>query len=269
MFFRAVLWAVGAAGVAIAQNPNGSVPELIEIASEVADILQHKSTVTVTNKVTVTEAETITAYKTIYECSPESTSATTPVAQSSSAGGSTPGARTSSSFISSISPSVPVTPTTSAIYQQSSSLSSVIVTGTPCTTLSLSTHYNNSSTFSTARLASSTFIYPSNSTSLSSSSISNISAGTSTSKTSTLTTSSSSCAATTAGTYVNQTICNGNTYTYQELAGYGFHPGNATDSYGDTIGGIGSGIALDRKAWTKLANGSYTGVLWAQPDRGW
>lgn len=68
---------------------------------------------------------------------------------------------------------------------------------------------------------------------------------------------------------MNQTTCGGNTYTYQQLAGYGFNPSNATDSAGDTIGGIGSGIALDKTAWTKLANGSYTGVLWALPDRGW
>ena len=35
---------------------------------------------------------------------------------------------------------------------------------------------------------------------------------------------------------VNQTTCAGVTYTYQKLAGYGFVPGNARDSAGDTIG---------------------------------
>lgn len=52
--------------------------------------------------------------------------------------------------------------------------------------------------------------------------------------------------AVTQGTFVNQTTCNSKTYTYQELAGYGLISGNARDEYGDTIGGIGSAIALDR-----------------------
>jgi hypothetical protein len=69
--------------------------------------------------------------------------------------------------------------------------------------------------------------------------------------------------------YVNQTNCNGKTYTYEELGGYGTIPGNARDKYGDTIGGIGSAIAMDVSSWTKLGNGSYTGVLWTLPDRGW
>ena len=68
---------------------------------------------------------------------------------------------------------------------------------------------------------------------------------------------------------VNQTTCNGKQYTYQELAGYGAISGNARDEFGDTIGGIGSAIALDRNQWVKLANGSYTGVIWTLPDRGW
>lgn len=75
--------------------------------------------------------------------------------------------------------------------------------------------------------------------------------------------------ATTQSTFVNQTSCNGKNYTYQELAGYGLISGNARDAYGDTIGGIGSAFALDRSQWKKLDNGSFTGVLWALPDRGW
>ncbi|KAL3425824.1 hypothetical protein PVAG01_02615 [Phlyctema vagabunda] len=69
--------------------------------------------------------------------------------------------------------------------------------------------------------------------------------------------------------FVNQTTCNGKTYTYQELAGYGALSGSARDEFGDTLGGLGSGLALDRSQWKKLDNGSYTGVLWALPDRGW
>ena len=68
---------------------------------------------------------------------------------------------------------------------------------------------------------------------------------------------------------VNETTCNGKTYTYQQLAGYGFIPSNARDEYGETIGGIGSSVALNKTAWKKLNNGSYTGILWALPDRGW
>lgn len=43
---------------------------------------------------------------------------------------------------------------------------------------------------------------------------------------------------------VNSTTCNGKTYVYNELAGYGFVPDNARDKLGDTIGGIGSSIAV-------------------------
>ena len=69
--------------------------------------------------------------------------------------------------------------------------------------------------------------------------------------------------------YVNQTTCNGQIYTYNQLAGYGFIPSNARDKFGDTIGGIGSSIAIDKSTWRKRRNGSYTGILWALPDRGW
>ncbi|KAH8599311.1 esterase-like activity of phytase-domain-containing protein [Bisporella sp. PMI_857] len=69
--------------------------------------------------------------------------------------------------------------------------------------------------------------------------------------------------------FVNQTTCNGNTYTYEELAGVGILPGNDRDEFGDTLGGIGSALALDRSQWKKLPNGSYTGVVWGLPDRGW
>lgn len=70
-------------------------------------------------------------------------------------------------------------------------------------------------------------------------------------------------------TFVNQTTCNGKTYTYQQLAGYGFVASNATDKYGDTLGGYGSAIAIDRLSWRKTFEGTYTGTLYAIPDRGW
>ena len=68
---------------------------------------------------------------------------------------------------------------------------------------------------------------------------------------------------------VNQTSCNGKQYTYQQLAGYGFIPSNARDSFGDNLGGWGSAIAIDQKSWRKLKNGTYIGTLYAVPDRGW
>jgi hypothetical protein len=70
-------------------------------------------------------------------------------------------------------------------------------------------------------------------------------------------------------TFVNQTTCNGKTYTYEELAGYGFVPNDARDSFGDTMGGFGSAIAMDRSRWRKNKDGSYSGLLYAIPDRGW
>ncbi len=68
---------------------------------------------------------------------------------------------------------------------------------------------------------------------------------------------------------VNTTTCNGKTYLYEELSGYGFVPSDARDKFGDTLGGYGSAIWLNQTAWTKQSNGSYTGTLWTLPDRGW
>ncbi|KAF8858908.1 hypothetical protein BDZ45DRAFT_714291 [Acephala macrosclerotiorum] len=62
-----------------------------------------------------------------------------------------------------------------------------------------------------------------------------------------------------AAQFINQTSCNGKNYTYQELAGHDLISDNARDEHGDTIGGIGSAIALDRSRWKKLSNGSYIG----------
>jgi hypothetical protein len=68
---------------------------------------------------------------------------------------------------------------------------------------------------------------------------------------------------------VNSTICNGHKYVYDELAGYGFVSSNAVDKFGDTLGGLGSSLHIDRNAWKKHCNGSYSGILWTLPDRGW
>lgn len=79
--------------------------------------------------------------------------------------------------------------------------------------------------------------------------------------------------------FVSQTICNSKTYTYRELAGFGFVPSNFRDKFGDTVS-LGSSIALERKSWRKkmratlagAARGTetyYEGTLWTMPDRGW
>ncbi|KAH8144902.1 uncharacterized protein LAJ45_11108 [Morchella importuna] len=66
---------------------------------------------------------------------------------------------------------------------------------------------------------------------------------------------------------VDTTTCGGKTFTYQELSGYGFVPSDFRDKFGDTLS-FGSGIAIERSSWRKT-NGSYDGILWMLPDRGW
>lgn len=72
---------------------------------------------------------------------------------------------------------------------------------------------------------------------------------------------------------VNTATCGGKNYVYKELAGYGKLPSDARDKYGDTIGGIGSSIALDKKSSSfkknKGKNGVYEGIIYGLPDRGW
>lgn len=68
---------------------------------------------------------------------------------------------------------------------------------------------------------------------------------------------------------VNSTTCNGIKYVYDELAGYGLVPSNAIDKFGDTLGGLGSSLHIDQHAWKKHCNGSYSGIIYTLPDRGW
>lgn len=69
-------------------------------------------------------------------------------------------------------------------------------------------------------------------------------------------------------TVVFNTTCNGANYVYQHLAGYGYIPYSAIDSHKDTIGGIGSSAAIEKKSWKKIGKDKYTGFLWTLPDRG-
>ena len=54
----------------------------------------------------------------------------------------------------------------------------------------------------------------------------------------------------------------------QGLVGFGLIPSNFRDSIGDTMGGIGSAITLKRGTWKRSHDGTYTGTLLVQPDRG-
>ncbi|KAI9862451.1 MAG: hypothetical protein M1813_004301 [Trichoglossum hirsutum] len=68
---------------------------------------------------------------------------------------------------------------------------------------------------------------------------------------------------------VGSVVCNGNTYTHHGLVGYGLIPSNARDKFGDTLGGIGSSVVIDQSSWERSADGTYKGVAWCLPDRGW
>ncbi|KAJ7214480.1 esterase-like activity of phytase-domain-containing protein [Mycena pura] len=58
------------------------------------------------------------------------------------------------------------------------------------------------------------------------------------------------------------------TYVNHGLVGFGRIASNFTESTGDTLGGIGSSMAIKRDSWRELSNGRYTGTLVVQPDRG-
>ncbi|KAI1798159.1 esterase-like activity of phytase-domain-containing protein [Ganoderma leucocontextum] len=60
----------------------------------------------------------------------------------------------------------------------------------------------------------------------------------------------------------------GKKYINKGLVAFGLIPSNFTDSTGDTLGGIGSAIALKRGSFAKNSNGTFTGTIIAQPDRG-
>jgi mRNA-degrading endonuclease toxin of MazEF toxin-antitoxin module len=55
----------------------------------------------------------------------------------------------------------------------------------------------------------------------------------------------------------------------QGIVAFGLIPSNAKDSTGDTIGGIGSAIAIQPGSWNAKSDGTFTGKLVVQPDRGY
>jgi hypothetical protein len=54
----------------------------------------------------------------------------------------------------------------------------------------------------------------------------------------------------------------------QTLVGVARIPSNARDQFGETLGGFGSGMALDLRSWRKQGD-YYTASLTMLPDRGW
>ncbi len=61
----------------------------------------------------------------------------------------------------------------------------------------------------------------------------------------------------------------GQTFVNKGLVGVARVPSNAVDQFGDTLGGFGSGMAMDLGSWHKNRDGSYGGTLYMLPDRGW
>jgi len=58
------------------------------------------------------------------------------------------------------------------------------------------------------------------------------------------------------------------TFINKGLVAFGLIPSNATESTGDTIGGIGSAIAVKRGTFKQRFDGTFSGTLTVQPDRG-
>ena len=65
-----------------------------------------------------------------------------------------------------------------------------------------------------------------------------------------------------------QTVTLGGTpFTSKGLVGVGRVAAAQKDRFGETFGSL-SGLALDLRTWRRSADGTYTGTLYAQPDRG-
>jgi hypothetical protein len=61
----------------------------------------------------------------------------------------------------------------------------------------------------------------------------------------------------------------GRTFVNKGLVGVARVPSNALDQFGETLGGFGSGMAMDLDSWHKNRDGSFGGTLYMLPDRGW
>jgi hypothetical protein len=61
----------------------------------------------------------------------------------------------------------------------------------------------------------------------------------------------------------------GQTFVNKGLVGVARVPSNAVDQFGETLGGFGSGMAMDLESWHRNHDGSFGGTLYMLPDRGW
>ncbi len=60
----------------------------------------------------------------------------------------------------------------------------------------------------------------------------------------------------------------GTAFTSNGMVGVARLPSNAVDQFGDTLGGLGSGMVMDLTKWRRVGD-SYTSQLFMLPDRGW
>ncbi|KAK0493541.1 esterase-like activity of phytase-domain-containing protein [Armillaria luteobubalina] len=63
-------------------------------------------------------------------------------------------------------------------------------------------------------------------------------------------------------------VLNGQTYINKGIVAFGRIPSDAVESTGDTLGGIGSAMAIKYATWKDIGNGSFSGTLVMHPDRG-
>src|SRR5215469_10982035 len=61
----------------------------------------------------------------------------------------------------------------------------------------------------------------------------------------------------------------GASFVNKGLVGVARVPSDAVDQFRETLGGFGSGMAMDLARWHKNRDGSYSGTLYMLPDRGW
>jgi hypothetical protein len=73
----------------------------------------------------------------------------------------------------------------------------------------------------------------------------------------------------TGGARAQSVTFEGSKFVNQGLVGVARLPSNAVDMFGETIGGIGSAMAMDLDSWHKERDGSYGGTLYMLPDKGW
>ncbi|TFK63558.1 hypothetical protein BDN72DRAFT_902320 [Pluteus cervinus] len=68
---------------------------------------------------------------------------------------------------------------------------------------------------------------------------------------------------------VSSVVFDGTTYGNKGLVAFGFIPHDFKDSTGDTVGGIGSAIALKHGSWKRTNSSAFSGTFIVHPDRGY